>query len=335
VTRAIITRAPTRLDLGGGWTDVPPYPEQEGGAVCSVAISRYATATAALDERMAHVAGASARSDDPLTAAALRRANLAGSVASVVADYPAGAGLGGSSACGVALAGALAMLRGEALSQGEIAARSRETEVEELGVPGGYQDHYTAAYGGALLLRFTDCVGVEPLTLPGSTAERFVRRGILFYTGESRLSGDTIAAVCDAYVAGNSRTTAALARMKALAIEMADAMRGGDLDALGHLVREHWEHQRELHPRITTPKIEAIVDTALHCGALGVKALGASGGGCVLAIAEEGREDELAAALAPLAERLRYGIDRDGFQIVAVLDESHAASMRDEGESDA
>src|SRR5262245_8481186 len=104
VTRAIVARAPTRLDFGGGWTDVPPYPEREGGAVCCIAITRYATATAALDQRMAHVAGAVVHSNDSLTAAALRRANLPGSVASVVSDYPAGAGLGGSSACGVALA---------------------------------------------------------------------------------------------------------------------------------------------------------------------------------------------------------------------------------------
>ena len=335
MTRAIVARAPTRLDLGGGWTDVPPYPEREGGAVCSVAISRYATATAALDERMAHVAGAPASSDDPLTAAALRRANLPGSVASVVSDYPAGAGLGGSSACGVALAGALAMLRGEALSQGELAARSRVTEVEELHVAGGYQDHYAAAYGGALLLRFTDCVGVEPLALPETTVERFVRRGVLLYTGESRLSGETVAAVRDAYVAGDPRTTAALAHMKTLAIAMADALRAGDIDGLGQLVREHWDHQRTLHPRITTPKIETIVETALRHGALGVKALGASGGGCVIAIAGEGREDELAAALAPLGERLRYSVDRDGFQIVAVLDESHAETRRNEGKRDA
>jgi D-glycero-alpha-D-manno-heptose-7-phosphate kinase len=330
VTRAIVARAPTRLDLGGGWTDVPPYPEREGGAVCSVAIARYATATAALDERMAHVAGASVQPDDPLTWAALRRANLSGSVAGVVSDYPEGAGLGGSSACGVALAGALAMLRGEALSQGELAARSRATEVEELHIVGGYQDHYAAAYGGALLLRFTDCVGVEPLALPDTTAERFVRRGLLLYTGESRLSSETVAAVRDAYVAGDPHTTAALARMKMLAIDMADTLRAGDLDTLGRLVREHWEHQRSLHPRITTPKIETIVETALRCGALGVKALGASGGGCVFAIAEEGREEELSDALTPLGERLRYDVDRDGFQIVAVLDESHEEPSRDE-----
>jgi D-glycero-alpha-D-manno-heptose-7-phosphate kinase len=330
VTRAIVARAPTRLDLGGGWTDVPPYPEREGGAVCAIAIARYATATAALDERMARAAGATAGSPDPLTAAALRRANLPGCVASVVSDYPAGAGLGGSSACGVALAGALAMLQGEALSQGELAARSRATEVEELQVAGGYQDHYAAAYGGALLLRFTDCVGVEPLTLSDAAAKEFVRRGVLLYTGESRLSGETVAAVRDAYVAGDPRTTAALARIKTLAIEMADALRAGDLDGLGALLREHWIHQRALHPRITTPKIETIVETALRHGALGLKALGASGGGCVLAIAEEGREAELANALAPLGERLQYEIDRDGFQMIAVLDESHEERPRDE-----
>ena len=309
---------------------MPPYPEREGGAVCAVAIARYATATAALDERMARAVGAPAGSPDELTAAALRRANLPGSFAHVVTDYPASAGLGGSSACGVALAGALAMLRGEALSQGELAALSRATEVEELRVPGGYQDHYAAAYGGALLLRFTDCVGVEPLELPEATAERFVRRGVLLYTGESRISGATVAAVRDAYVAGDPRTTAALARMKVLAIEMADALRAGDIDGLGTLLREHWVHQRALHPRITTPKIETIVETALRHGALGLKALGASGGGCVLAIAEDGREEELATALAPLGERLRYDVDRDGFQIVAVLDETHGEPPREE-----
>jgi len=193
------------------------------------------------------------------------------------------------------------------------------------------KDEYAAAYGGALLMRFTDCVGVEPLAFSAATAEQFVRRGVVIYTGESRISGEIVAAVRDAYVDGDPRTTAALARMKTLAIEMADVLRAGDLDGLGALLREHWVHQRQLHPRITTPKIETIVETALRHGALGLKALGASGGGCVLAIAEDGREDELAAALAPLGERLRYDIDRDGFQIVAVMDESHAEKPCDEG----
>ena len=323
MTRAIVARAPTRLDFGGGWTDVPPYTEREGGAVCSVAITRYATATAALDEHAARRAGAAALSDDPLTAAALRRAGISGAVAHVSSDVPAGSGLGGSSACGVALAGALAALRDAPLDPSELAALSRATEVEELGVAGGYQDHYAAAYGGALLLRFSDCASVELLDLPGTSADDLVRRCVLLFTGESRLSGSTVAAVRDAYVAGEPRTVGALARIKVLAGEMAAALRAGDVDALGRLVGEHWVHQCALHPTITTPRIDAVAERAARAGALGLKALGASGGGCVLAIAEEGREDELAAAIAPLGQRLEFDLDRDGFQVIAVLDEQH------------
>lgn len=323
MTRAIVARAPTRLDFGGGWTDVPPYTEREGGAVCSVAITRYATATAALDEHTARRAGAPARADDALVAAAVRRSGIPGAVAHVTADFPAEAGLGGSSACGVALAGALALLRGEQLDPSDLAALSRATEVEDLGVAGGYQDHYAAAYGGALLLGFAECASVEILSFPGGSAQDLVRRSVLLYTGESRLSGSTITAVREAYLAGNARTVAALARIKALAGEMASAVRAGDVDGLARLVGEHWVHQRALHPTITTPRIDAIAERAARAGALGMKALGASGGGCVLAIAAEGREEEMARAIVPLGERLEYSIDWDGFQIVAVLDERH------------
>jgi D-glycero-alpha-D-manno-heptose-7-phosphate kinase len=322
VARAIVARAPTRLDLGGGWTDVPPYPEREGGVVCSVAITRYAMATAAIDAVAARAAGLETSANDALTGAALRRANLPGAVASVVGDFPAGAGLGGSSACGVALAGALAVLRGEHPGPDELAALSRATEVEDLGVIGGYQDHWAAAYGGALQLSFGDCVGVEALSLPAGADDALVRRGVLLFTGESRLSARTITAVRDAYVDGESHTVDALAGMKALALDMSAALRAGDVDALGALVGEHWVHQRRLHPSITTPRIDAIVETASRAGALGVKALGASGGGCVLAIAREGREDELARAIAPFGERLSYEIDWQGFQVVASIDEA-------------
>ena len=323
MTRAIVARAPTRIDFGGGWTDVPPYTEREGGAVCSAAITRYATATAAWDEHTARRAGAHSPTDHALTAAALRRSGVRGAVAHVTGDFPAGAGLGGSSACGVALAGALATLRGDHLAPNELAGLSRATEVEELGVAGGYQDHYAAAYGGALLLGFAECASVEMLAVPERTAADLVRRSVLLYTGESRLSARTIDAVRDAYLAGDPRTVAALARIKHLAGEMATALRAGDVDALGRLVGEHWVHQRALHPTITTPRIDAIVERAARAGALGVKALGASGGGSVLAIAEDGREEELALAITPLGERLAFDIDWDGFQVVAVLDERH------------
>jgi D-glycero-alpha-D-manno-heptose-7-phosphate kinase len=192
--------------------------------------------------------------------------------------------------------------------------------VEELGIAGGFQDHYAAAFGGALLLTFEGCVGVERLALSAATSEGLARRGVLVYTGESRISAHTITTVVDACRAHDRRVCGALAHMKALARDMAAALRAGDLDAVGALVGEHWVHQRALHPSITTPRIDAIVAAASSAGALGVKAMGASGGGCVLAIARDGREDELARALAPLGERLGFAVDQTGFDVVAVLE---------------
>jgi D-glycero-alpha-D-manno-heptose-7-phosphate kinase len=109
---------------------------------------------------------------------------------------------------------------------------------------------------------------------------------------------------------------------------MATSLRAADLDALGDQLSEHWVHQRALHPTITTERIEAIGGAAARSGALGMKALGASGGGCVFVMAREGREDELAHALAPLGERLPFTIDRTGFQVIAVIDEHHAGEER-------
>ena len=320
MSRALVARAPTRLDFGGGWTDVAPYCDEEGGAVCNVAITRYATATVAL---VAEVGAGP--SDDPLVRAALRRSCIAGATARVTSDFPIGSGLGGSSAAGVALAGALAALRGERLEPAALAELSRRTEIEDLGVAGGFQDHYAAAFGGALLLTYEGCVGVELLAMSDETGDALARRGVLVYTGSSRISAGTITAVADAYRARDRGVCDALARMKELAVEMAASLRAGDLDALGEQLGEHWVHQRALHPSITTERIDAIERAAARAGALGMKALGASAGGCVLVLARDGREEELARALAPLGERLEYAVDGEGFAVVAVLDERRTA----------
>ena len=249
---------------------------------------------------------------------------MAGAEASLVSDYPVGAGLGGSSAAGVALAGALAALAGRAIDRRALAALSRTTEVEELGVAGGFQDHYAAAFGGASLMRFGADVDVEPISLSAATCDTLARRGLLVYTGESRISGDTIRAVLDAYRDRSRQVCDALARMKALANEMAAALREADVDTLGALVGEHWQHQRALHPSITTSRIDEIMAVAARSGGIGGKALGASGGGCVIVFAASGREDELARALAPLGERLRWAVDANGFEVVAAMNEEHA-----------
>jgi D-glycero-alpha-D-manno-heptose-7-phosphate kinase len=316
-----------RVDFGGGWTDVPPYTVEEGGCVCNLAIALYAKATVraiadgvelradGAEYRAANAARLRARGDASLGAAALERAQLEQVRLEQVSEFPRGAGLGGSSAAGVAVAAAIAAWRNDPLWRTEIAERSRALEVEELGIAGGFQDHYAAAFGGALALTFEEEVSVHPIPLNDSLVRALERQCIVAYTGESRISGATITAVLDGYRERVPRVVAALARMKALAGQMVDALAGESVDDLGRLVGEHWAHQRALHEKITTPAIDRILSTARAHGALGGKALGASGGGSVLVIAPEGRAEEVRAQIAPLARLLPFAVDREGAHV--------------------
>lgn len=301
--------APTRLDFGGGWTDVPPFPEERGGFVCNLAIERRATVT------LREATGPAA--NEPLVHAALAAQGLAHLRGDVVSDFPVGAGLGGSSAAGVALAAAGAAWRGTSWSPAELAESSRQVEVEQLGIAGGRQDHYAAAFGGALALEFSEQVRVAPIPLAEATVAALEARCLVFYTGESRISGDTIRAVLDAYRGRVPHVVFALDRMAALARFMATALATDDVDALGALVGEHWVHQRALHPAITTPRIEALVAATASAGALGAKALGASGGGCVLVIAPADRVEAVRVAGAAVADAMAVRVARTGVTVDA------------------
>lgn len=283
--------------------------------MCNIAIARYATVTVSADDA-ARPGGVEGR----LVQAALRRAGVQADV-SIRNDFPVGAGLGGSSAASAALLVGLAELRGLTWERTEIAELGRAMEVEDLGVPGGRQDHYAATYGGALGLTFTNSTAVRRLRISDAVRSELPARSVLVHTGESRISGDTITAVLDAYERGERAVNRALARMKDLARDMAAALERGDLDALGEMLGEHWHHQRSLHPGIPTTRIDEIVSRARGNGGIGAKAMGASGGGCVLVIGRPERMPALRAALAPLGEILDFQLDTEG---VAVSDEEAA-----------
>jgi D-glycero-alpha-D-manno-heptose-7-phosphate kinase len=314
--QSLIARAPTRLDFGGGWTDVPPYSSEQGGCVCNVAIARHAVARVRPSRNgEPPAAPAEGRSGDhALALAALRRARIPEIHVVLTSDFPVGAGLGGSSAAGVAVLGALGTWRGDPIDPAALAEQSRQLEVEDLGIPGGRQDHYAAAFGGALGLWFDETTTVRQLPLSPAMREAIERRCIVAYTGQSRISGDTITAVIDAYRAREARVLSALARMKALAASMIDAFGRQCLDDVAALVGEHWASQRALHPAIPTPVIDELLARAAAAGAIGGKALGASGGGCVLAIAADGCEDAVRRAMTSLAEPLEIRVDERGFR---------------------
>jgi len=309
VMREIIGRAPTRIDLGGGWTDVPPYCDREGGFVCNIAINRYALV------RLSDTLASDASDQSPIVRAALRRAGLNQLTASIASDFPVGAGLGGSSAVSAALLGAIAQWKREPIDRTSIAEAGRSLEVEELGIAGGRQDHYAATYGGALALTFTRATAVRRISLSVAVRDELCARAVLIYTGQSRISGDTITAVLGAYKQGEPTVLRALRRMRELAEAMADALEGGDIDALGRLLGEHWRHQRSLHPSIPTERIDEIVLRAQQAGALGAKAMGASGGGCVLVLCAADSAEAVRRAIQPLGELLDFRFDDGGVTV--------------------
>lgn len=311
--RALEARAPTRIDFGGGWTDVPPYSEEQGGCVCNLAIARYVRVRLSEAEDAPSIT-VTRPGDEALVAAALARAGNPPVHVSLTSDFPAGAGLGGSSAAGVAMSGALNQWCGISMPASALAEASRLIEVEDLGIAGGRQDHYAAACGGALGLWFGRDTTVRRLSLPPSLRDALEQQCIVAYTGQSRISAATITAVLDAYRDRTPRVVDALASLKSLAASMIEAIERGSVDDLGRLVGEHWIHQRALHAAIPTPQIDAMLERARAAGALGGKALGASGGGCVLVIAPTDRAAAVREAVGELGDVLPFTIDDQGFQ---------------------
>jgi D-glycero-alpha-D-manno-heptose-7-phosphate kinase len=313
--RSVAARAPTRIDLGGGWTDVPPYCEREGGFVCNFAIDRYAVTRVSASDQ-SRVSGVEA-SGAPMVRAAMRRAGVSGGVSvTMQTNFPVAAGLGGSSATSAALLGALAEWTGSHWGKSEIAEEGRRIEVVDLGVAGGRQDHYAATHGGALALRFTDTVELRRLEISVETRAELLRRSLLIYTGQSRVSASTITSVLGAYEAGDKRVVGPLARMRELAEQMADVLESGDLDGLGDLLAEHWTYQRSLHESIPTERIDEIIARGARAGALGAKATGASGGGCVYLLCAAGKTESVRDEIQELGEMLTFGFDDAGLTIL-------------------
>jgi D-glycero-alpha-D-manno-heptose-7-phosphate kinase len=287
--------------------------------VCNVAIALHATVRVRRSNERAGgtVISVPREADSALAEAALRRAALTDVAVELRSDFPLGAGLGGSSAAGVAMTGAIAAWKGHTLDRSSIAEASRQLEVDDLGVAGGWQDHYAAAYGGALGLWFDGTTRLERIPLRADLRHALERQCLIVYTGRSRISGDNIVAVLDAYRARDRVVLNALDRMKRLAEEMVRSLSAGSIDDLAGLVGEHWQFQRSLHPSIPTPLIDEILARAKMAGALGGKALGASGGGCVLLIAPDERVARVRDAVAGHGEILPFTIDEGGFTWIA------------------
>lgn len=211
-------------------------------------------------------------------------------------DLPASAGLGASAA---------QTLLWVTLVKTTIANVSSRAELAEiacqvgglLGIVGGKQDEYASALGGIQYLTFGEAVTAERLDLPPPLEREFHSRLVLVYSGAQRLSGSIHDHVWDQYRAGSGAVRAALASLTQIAGQMRDALAVGNLETVGELMSENWIQQKALHPSVTNPDLDAIVDIASSHGAIGHKACGAGGGGCLVFLAASEAQVRLRKAL--------------------------------------
>jgi D-glycero-alpha-D-manno-heptose-7-phosphate kinase len=330
----LIARAPVRISLAGGGTDIPAYYEAFGGAVLSTTIDKYfyAILNVCEDDKL-QISSSDYRtfylhhSDEPLLWEGdlrLPRAILShfgiqfGVSMFLASEIPPGTGLGSSSAVAVAIAKAVSTALGFQLDKGELSELACHVEIDILGEPIGKQDQYASAFGGLNWIDFNrEGVRVSPLHLDPDVERRLERELLLFFTGSSRTGSQILKDQTDSSQRQDEDVIEALHKVKAMAHAVRDTLRRGDLIGYGELLHENWEQKKRFATGISNPFIDESYDLARRSGAVGGKVTGAGGGGFLLLCCQVETQDSVTRALEERGlKRMDFRFDRMGARVL-------------------
>jgi D-glycero-alpha-D-manno-heptose-7-phosphate kinase len=318
----IFSRAPLRISLGGGGTDLPSYYREHGGFLVSGAIDKYVyMLTHTVFQRRYRMKYSELEEVDepsqirhPILRESLLR-HWCGNPLEIasVADVPAGTGMGSSGAYTVCLIKGLVRARHSSISPQDLAEAACEIELGVLGEPVGKQDPYVAAHGGICAYTFhpSGTVAVEPLELDPDVSRRLRDQLLLFYTGEARSASKMLADQDERSRAGEAQMVENLHATKELGRRIHQLLRDGELEGYAELMHEHWEHKRRRSPGITNEHVDRLYELARRSGAIGGKLVGAGGGGFLLVYTRR-PEDTRRAMLAADAPELAFDFEFGG-----------------------
>jgi len=325
----IFSRAPLRISLGGGGTDLPSYYAQHGGFVCSAAIDKYVyiyvnrpAADSLLRVKYSRYEQATSADDiqHDLVRPALRLLGLRDNLEIVsMADVPDGTGMGSSGSYLVALLTALFELKKERVPRQALAELAVHIEMDLAGHPVGKHDHYMATYGGFTCLEIgrDGQVEVRPLALSVDTVEQLRSNVLLFYTGKVRRSGDILSDQKRETEAGSAETLESLHRTAELGQQIRKTLEAGDVDQFGTLLGAHWENKKRRSAKISDTAIDRWYDLARAQGALGGKVIGAGGGGFLMLYCPVPARAAVREALAGAGLReMPFDFDLEGAKVV-------------------
>jgi D-glycero-alpha-D-manno-heptose-7-phosphate kinase len=299
------SKAPLRIGLAGGGTDVSPYSDEFGGAILNATISLSANATIELTNEGGIQIQALDRKEIQqfnfanelpingvldLSKGVYNRIqkdfgiNLQNFKLSTYVDAPAGSGLGTSSTLVVAIIGAFVEMLKLPLGDYDIAHYAFDIERNDLKLAGGKQDQYAATFGGVNFMEFYagDKVIVNPLRIRSEYLSELENNLVLYFTATSRESATIIKEQQKNVVQKNEKSIDAMHQLKEQAKMMKEALLKGKLHEIGEILDFGFQQKRLMAENISNNNIEKIYDAAKNAGATGGKISGAGGGGFMI-----------------------------------------------------
>jgi D-glycero-alpha-D-manno-heptose-7-phosphate kinase len=286
----ILSRAPTRITLGGGGTDLKSYYSKHGGFLIAGAVDKYCTILANKrfqdDIRLSYsqVENVSKPADiqHRIFQKALEFVGIdKGIELHSTADIPASCGLGTSSTFTVALLNALHAYKHDFITQKQLAEEACHIEIDLLGEPIGKQDQYISAFGGLTCFTFAKSgeVLVEPLRFSREALDRLEGNILLFYTGIQRSASAILTEQDQKCHRDDQSMTRNLNQIKQIGLDTRRYLEKGQVDMLGELLHVHWEIKKKRSSSMSDPFVDECYELARKNGAIGGKLVGAGGGG--------------------------------------------------------
>lgn len=317
------SKAPLRLGLAGGGTDVSPYSDTYGGCVLNASIDMYAHTTLEphsqqtvefIAKDLQQSWQGSSRAPVPVSGELLLHKAIHARVCrdflggqplplrvTTYSDAPPGSGLGTSSTMVVSILAAYSEYLKLPLGDYDLAKLAFEIERKDCKLSGGKQDQYAATFGGVNFMEFSgeDKVVINPLRIREPILNELHARLLLYYTGQSRESAKIIDDQIRAVTSDDGKSLESMHELKRIAYEMKELLLKNDLDGVTRLFRESWEAKKKMASSISNNRIEQAAEIAMGSGASAVKVSGAGGGGFMMIFVDPAVKLDVQRALAP------------------------------------
>jgi len=319
----IRSKAPLRLGLAGGGSDVSPYSDLYGGLILNATINMfvYCTIDVGSDEKIyfnaPDINETATYNSAPELPMDGKLDILKGVYNRIVKDYgikktlsftmttysdaPPGSGLGSSSTLVVAVVKGFVEWLNLPLGEYEIGHLAYEIERNDLGLTGGKQDQYAAAFGGFNFMEFHhDRVIVNPLRIKRWIVDELESSLILYYTGASRSSASIIEEQKHNTSSGNSVAIEAMHQIKQSSSDMKEAILRGDISKLSRILSAAWNNKKKMASSISNKSIDHVFEVAIDAGAYTGKVSGAGGGGFIMFLVNPVKKVKVVSALNAL-----------------------------------